>query len=57
LSSIVLVIVGLWIRFTLAESPEFQKIKDQKQAVRMPILDAIRLYPKEHSSGDGRALC
>jgi MHS family shikimate/dehydroshikimate transporter-like MFS transporter len=57
LSSIVPVIVGLWIRFTLAESPEFQKIKDQKQAVRMPILDAIRLYPKEHSSGDGRALC
>ena len=46
LFSIVLVVVGLWIRFTIAESPEFQKIKDQKQEVKMPIVDAIRMYPK-----------
>jgi MFS transporter, MHS family, shikimate and dehydroshikimate transport protein len=46
LFSIALVIVGLWIRFTLAESPEFQKVKDTKQEVRMPIVDAIRMYPK-----------
>ena len=46
LFSIVLVIVGLWIRFTIAESPEFQKIKDAKQEVKMPIIDAIRMYPK-----------
>ena len=46
LFSIVLVIVGLWIRSTLAESPEFQKIKDTKQQVRMPIIDAIRMHPK-----------
>jgi metabolite-proton symporter len=46
LFSIILVIVGLWVRFTLAESPEFQKIKDTKQEVRMPIIDAIRMHPK-----------
>ena len=46
LFSIVLVLVGLWIRFTIAESPEFQKIKDSGQEVKMPILDAIRTYPK-----------
>jgi MFS family permease len=46
LFSIVLVVVGLWIRFTIAESPEFQKIKDSGQEVKMPILDAIRTYPK-----------
>jgi MFS transporter, MHS family, shikimate and dehydroshikimate transport protein len=46
LCSIVLVIVGLWVRFTLAESPEFQKIKDTKQEARMPIIDAIRMHPK-----------
>lgn len=45
LFSIVLVIVGLWIRMTIAESPEFQKIKDKKQEVRIPIIDAIRQYP------------
>jgi MFS transporter, MHS family, shikimate and dehydroshikimate transport protein len=44
LFSIVLVIVGLWIRFTLAESPEFQKVKNTKQEVRMPIIDAIRMH-------------
>ena len=46
LFSIFLVIVGLWIRFTLAKSPEFQKVKDNKEEVKMPIVDAIRLYPK-----------
>ena len=46
LFSIVLVVVGLWIRFTIAELPEFQKIKDRKQEVKMPIVEAIRLYPK-----------
>ena len=46
LFSVVLVIVGLWIRMTIAESPEFQKIKDEKQEVEMPIIDAIRLHPK-----------
>ncbi|MHC2277564.1 MHS family shikimate/dehydroshikimate transporter-like MFS transporter [Bradyrhizobium diazoefficiens] len=44
--ALVLVLVGLWIRFTIAESPEFQKVKDTKQEVKMPILEAIRMYPK-----------
>src|SRR5437899_1152747 len=46
LFSIVLVLVGLWIRFTIADSPEFQKVKDDKQEVKMPIVEAIRMYPK-----------
>ena len=46
LFSIILVIVGLWIRFTIAESPEFQKIKDAKEEVRIPIIHAILTHPK-----------
>lgn len=46
LSSLLLIAVGLWIRFTIAESPEFQKIKDQKLESDMPILEAIRTHPK-----------
>jgi metabolite-proton symporter len=46
LFSIVLVVIGLWIRMTLSESPEFQKVKDAKQEVKMPIIEAIRMYPK-----------
>jgi metabolite-proton symporter len=45
LFSIILVVVGLWIRMTIAESPEFQKIKDEKQEVKIPIIEAIRLHP------------
>ena len=45
LFSTVLVLVGLWIRFTIAESPEFQKVKDEKQEVGMPIVEAIRMHP------------
>ena len=45
LFSIILVVVGLWIRMTIAESPEFQKIKAERQEVKMPIIDAIRLHP------------
>ncbi|MFO1115853.1 MAG: MFS transporter [Beijerinckiaceae bacterium] len=46
LFSIALVVVGLWIRFTIAESPEFQKVKDQKQEVAMPLVEAVRQHPK-----------
>ncbi len=46
LFSIVLVAIGLWIRFTIAESPEFQRIKDAKQEAGMPILEAIKTHPK-----------
>ena len=31
-------LVGLWIRFTIAESPEFQKIKDNGAVGRIPYL-------------------
>jgi metabolite-proton symporter len=46
LFSMILVIVGLWVRFTVAESPEFQKVKDTKEYVRIPILNAILTHPK-----------
>jgi metabolite-proton symporter len=46
LFSIVLVVIGIWIRMTLAESPAFQKIKDQKAEVKMPVIQAIRDHPK-----------
>lgn len=47
LFSIVLVFFGLWIRFTIAESPEFQKIKDEGQESAMPIVEAVRTHPKK----------
>jgi len=46
LFSIVLVVVGIWIRMKIAESPAFLKIKDQKTEAKMPILEAITKHPK-----------
>ena len=37
----------MWIRLTVAESPIFQKTLDAKSAAQMPVLDALKTYPKE----------
>ena len=47
LASALLIAVGLWIRLTVAESPIFQETLDAKSAAKMPVLDALRTYPKE----------
>ena len=47
LASVLLIAVGMWIRLALAESPIFQKTLDAKSAAKMPVLDALKTYPKE----------
>jgi MFS transporter, MHS family, shikimate and dehydroshikimate transport protein len=46
LLSFVLVVVGLWIRMKVAESPVFEKVKQQKGESRMPIVEVLRKHPK-----------
>ncbi|HEX7599784.1 MAG TPA: MFS transporter [Polyangia bacterium] len=46
LASLILVVVGVWIRTTIAESPVFEKMKEQKQEAKMPLLEAISKHPK-----------
>jgi MFS family permease len=46
LASFILVAVGIWIRMTIAESPVFLKLKDQKQEAKMPIIEALTKHPK-----------
>src|SRR6478752_7556794 len=48
LASALLVLVGLYVRLTLTETPAFQAVLDRKQQVRVPALTVLR----EH----GRAL-
>ncbi|HEX6876407.1 MAG TPA: MFS transporter [Nocardioidaceae bacterium] len=50
--SAVLVMVGLWVRLTIEESPVFAEAKaeiEQKQATasHMPILEVVKNYPRE----------
>jgi MFS transporter, MHS family, shikimate and dehydroshikimate transport protein len=47
LASAFLVAVGMWIRLAVVESPIFQATLDAKSAAKMPVLDALRTYPKE----------
>ena len=51
LLSAVLVIVGLWVRLSIEESPVFQEAKAEIDAqggsTRIPIFEVIRSYPRE----------
>jgi MFS family permease len=47
LFSAVLVIVGLVIRLSLDESPEFEKVRETSVAVKMPVAEAFRRHPRE----------
>jgi MHS family shikimate/dehydroshikimate transporter-like MFS transporter len=42
LLSIVLVVVGLFIRLSIAETPDFERLKAERAVVRMPIIDVLR---------------
>ncbi|SED87107.1 metabolite-proton symporter [Beijerinckia sp. 28-YEA-48] len=46
LISAILIPVGLYIRLRIAESPSFDELRKRNAVLRVPILDAIRNYPK-----------
>jgi metabolite-proton symporter len=47
LASAALIAVGMWIRLAVPESPIFQATLDTKSAAKMPVLEALKTYPKE----------
>ena len=53
LISIVLVIVGLYIRLRIMETPEFTRLKAQRQEVRIPFMTMLREYPRNILLGMG----
>ena len=46
LLSAVVVLVGLFIRLRIAESPVFEEVKETHTEARAPIIDVFRNYPK-----------
>jgi metabolite-proton symporter len=42
-----LVVVGLWIRMTIAESPLFREVEESHTKAGAPILEVLRRYPKQ----------
>ena len=51
--SIVLVLIGLWIRVKVMETPEFLALKRQRKDVKIPFVDMIRRYPGSVMLGIG----
>src|SRR5690606_13538504 len=46
LLSAVLVIIGLWIRLSVSESPVFQNLAEEKQIEEKPVLTVLRTQKK-----------
>lgn len=47
LLSVVMIGIGLYIRLKILESPAFQQVQDSGSQHRMPIVEVIRVYPKQ----------
>ncbi|HUB46692.1 MAG TPA: MFS transporter [Acetobacteraceae bacterium] len=45
--SAVMVVVGLWIRLGILETPVFQKILDEQRTERVPVFEVLRRQPKQ----------
>jgi MFS family permease len=45
--SIVMVAIGMWIRLGILETPVFQRILDQQEIARAPVLEVLRQQPRE----------
>jgi metabolite-proton symporter len=41
-----LVLVGLWVRITIAESPQFTKVEKTGRKVELPLLAVLRRHPR-----------
>jgi metabolite-proton symporter len=47
LLSLVLVVVGMFIRVRILETPAFTRVKEERREVRMPIVEVLRTHPRE----------
>jgi metabolite-proton symporter len=46
LSSIVLIVIGLWVRLSLAETTAFQKAMDKEERVSVPFIEVFRTHKR-----------
>jgi metabolite-proton symporter len=51
--SIVLIIVGLYIRLKVAETPDFAAVKNEQEELKIPFVEMIRKYPRNILLGMG----
>jgi len=46
ISSIVLIVIGLWVRLSITETPAFQKAIDKKERVAVPVAELFRKHKR-----------
>lgn len=51
--SVVLIIIGLYIRLKVAETPDFAAVKEEQQEFKIPFVELIRTYPRNILLGMG----
>lgn len=56
IGSALLVLVGLWVRLSIAETPAFARTLESQQRVRLPLLSVMRSHRRELLSGTFAAL-
>lgn len=56
LASAVLVLVGLWVRLRIQETPAFQRVLDAHERVRLPMLSVLAGHPRALLAGTFAAL-
>ncbi|MBT9383148.1 MHS family MFS transporter [Pseudooceanicola sp. CBS1P-1] len=44
LASTILIVIGLWVRLSLAETPAFQKAIDKEERVKVPFVEVFRAH-------------
>lgn len=47
LASAVLLVIGLYIRSNITETPEFKRVRAHGDIVRVPLVDVVQNYPKQ----------
>ena len=53
LLSVVLIVVGWWVRTTVEESPAFAEVREDRQTHRLPAMEALRTRPRSLLIGGG----
>ena len=57
LLSFLMIGVTLYVRLRVEESPVFKEVQKQQRVVKLPIVDAIKRYPKSMAVGVGAHIC
>ncbi len=49
--------VALWVRLRVEESPVFKEVQASQKVVKLPIVEAIKSYPRSVLVGIGAHVC